>query len=206
MRPQNAMILLTKRENCTLYEAFEVSPSKDAVVEMPGPLMCSYPGSAVEMPNRVFDDADFQSELANFLSRASVVDSDVALPSPADPQYINALLNDALQSIRHAAETPRLNKCTALFSGTLPGVSRIAEVPRITKRVHDYISWPQRESWHRSPLWLLIRVVIQLSVIRPLGRSSYKAFVLFFMCTLARDERNTKLSSDLLHLMLSTVL
>ena len=183
-----------------------MSPSKDAVVEMPGPLMCSYPGLAVEMPNGVFDNADFQSELANFLSRASVVDSDVALPSPADPQYINVLLNDALQSIRHAAETPHLNKCTALFSGTLPGVSRIAEVPRITKRVHDYISQPQRESWYRSPLWLLIRVVIQLSVIRPLGRSSYKAFVLFFMCTLPRDECNTKLSSDLLHLMLSTVL
>lgn len=143
MRPQNAVILLMKRENCTLYEAFEVSPSKDAVVEMPGPLMCLYPGLAVEMPNRVFDDADFQSELANFLSHASVVDSDVALPSPADPQYINALLNDALQSIRHAAETPRLNKCTVLFSGTLPGVSRIAEVPRITKHVRDYISWPQ---------------------------------------------------------------
>ncbi|KAF8546830.1 hypothetical protein OG21DRAFT_1450846 [Imleria badia] len=45
-----------------------------------------------------------------------------------------------------------------------------------------------------------------MSVNRCLGCASYKQFVLFFMCTLARDGNNTNLSSSLLHLMSSQIL
>ena len=156
---------------------------------MPEPLIYSYPGSAVETPNEVFDNEEFQFELANFLSRPNAVDSDPPLPPPAHPQYINALFNDVLQC-----------------------VDRTADVLRITKHVHDRlgpvstIKGPVKEVWSRSPLWLLIRVTIQMSINRSLGCASYKRFMLFFLCTLARDETNTSISSDLLQLMLSKIL
>ena len=144
------------------------------------------------MPNEVFDDEDFQSELATFLSRPNAVNPDLPRPPPAHPQYI-----------------------TALLTGILRGVGRTPDVPPITKRVRDDVGEPSWSGvipnytnvWRRSSLWLLIRVAIQTSVDRsPLGHASYKRFMLFFICTLARDRNNANLSSDLLHLMSSKIL
>ena len=203
------MIILTKQENCTLCEAFEVFPSGDAVEHMLEPLICLYPGSAVETPNEVFDDKDFQFELSNFLSRPHAVDPDSPLPPPADPQYINALVNGVLQSVGAAADA-RITKRTASPSILLGGPT--ADVLRVTKCIHDHVAlgWSTKSSvkdvWHRSPLWLLIRIAIQTLINRSLGRASYKRFILFFMCNLARDDSNTGLSSDLLYLMSSRIL
>lgn len=192
IRPQNAALVLTKRESCTLYESFEVSPRKVAVEMTGGSLICSYPTSAVEISNEVFDDGDFQFELANFLSRPDAVDSDLPRPPHAQPQYI-----------------------TALLTGIMRGVGCTADVPRIIKRVRDHVGkrrWSKAISgftnvWRRSSLWLLIRVAIQISVDRSsLGRASYKGFMLFFICTLARDRNNADLSSDLLYLISSKIL
>ncbi|KAH0835817.1 hypothetical protein J3R83DRAFT_9676 [Lanmaoa asiatica] len=184
IQPQNAAVFLTKRESCTLFESFEVSPSSDAVMIAAGCLICSYPGSAVEIPNEVFDDGDFQFELANFLTHPNAVDSDIPPPPPARAQYITALLTGILRSVG----------CTV-------------DGPRITKRVRDHVGDSWSSPWRRSSLWLLIRVAIQTSVARsPLGRASYKRFMLFFICSLARDANNINLSSDLLHLMSCKIL
>ncbi|KAF8552855.1 hypothetical protein OG21DRAFT_1326194 [Imleria badia] len=45
-----------------------------------------------------------------------------------------------------------------------------------------------------------------MSLDHALGRAVYKCFILFFTCSLARDESNTSLSSDLLHLMSAQIL
>jgi hypothetical protein len=169
---------------------------------MPGSLICSYPGSAVKTPNEVFDDEDFQFELANFLSRPNAVDSDLALPPPADPQYIDTLLHGVLQTAGRTADVSPVTKRTAPL-GNIWGSGHTADVSRIIKRVNNHASMG---CWHRSPLWLLIRVAIQMTVHRSLGCASYKRFILFLMCTLARDESNTNLPSNLLHLMSSRIL
>ena len=178
-----------KRENCTLCESFKVSPNSDAVEETAGSLICSYPWSAVEMLNEVFENGDFQFELANFLSLPNTLDSDLPRP-PAHPQYL-----------------------TALLMGIIRGVGLTADVTRITKHVRDNVGqWPRgdrtpQSSWCRSSLWLFIRVAIQMSLDRsPLGCASYKRFMLFFMCTLASDTMNADLSNDLLHLISSKIL
>ena len=141
------------------------------------------------MPNEVFENGDFQFELANFLSLPDTVDSDLPHP-PAHPQYL-----------------------TALLTGIMRGVGLTADVTRITKRIRDNVGqWPRdnyttRGSWRRSSLWLLIRIAIQMSLDRsPLGCASYKRFMLFFMCTLASDATNADLSNDLLHLVSSKIL
>ena len=185
-----------------------MSPSEDAVKKTPEPLICSYPGSAVETPNDVFDDRKFQSELANFLFRPNAVDSDLPLPLPTDPQYINALVNDVLQSIGRTADVPPVTKRTAALTNIWRG-GHTADGSRIIKRVRDHVGWSSaldvKHVWRRSPLWLLIRVAIQMTVNRSLERASYKRFVLFFTCTLAGAKGNKRLSSDLLHLMSSQI-
>ncbi|KAF8546631.1 hypothetical protein OG21DRAFT_1501910 [Imleria badia] len=189
IRCQNAAVVLTKGENCTLCESFEVSPSSDAVEETSGSLLCSYPWSAIETPNEVFDDEDFRFELANFLSRPNAINLDL-LPPPSPPPYRRYI--------------------TALLACILRGGGRTVNVPRITKHVRDNVRrWPwdsesdeSQANWNRSSLWLFIRVLIQTSVDRsPLGRASYKRFMLCFICALAIKADKANLSSDMLHLM-----
>ena len=182
IRCEDAAIILTKRENFTLCESFEVVPGRGVGRES---LMCSYPCSAVETPNEVFDDGGFRSELADFLSYPDSVYSDLS-PPPAHPQ------------------------CVTTLTGILQGVGLSADAPRITKHVRDYVGKLEANEgvpWRRSSLWLLTRVTIQMSVDRsPLGRAAYKRFLLFFICTLLGDRNNAGLSSDLLHLMSCKVL
>ena len=154
------------------------------------------------MPNDVFDHVDFQSELAKLLTLGEFSYPYSTLPSPAAPHFIDAVLNDVLRHVGRATCIPRLSKPVAVVSGILRG---IAGVSRVTKRVRDHIGASYQDPWRRSPLWLFIRVAIQMSDNPALGRSSYKSFILVFMCTLARDESNTHLSRHLLHLMSSTI-
>ncbi|KAG6379652.1 hypothetical protein JVT61DRAFT_10171 [Boletus reticuloceps] len=195
IRRQNAAIILTRREDSVLCEAFEVSPSNNTVERTKGPLSCSYPGSAAEIPNEVLDDRDFQLEFANFLSRTNIVGPDLPLPPPAHPRYIDILLDGVLQSIGRAANIVRVTERGALHKRIRDHVGRLWMIKDKAKGV-----------WRRSVLWLLIRVTIQMSTNCPPGSASYKRFILFFMCTLASDARNTSLSSDLLHSMLSRIL
>ena len=152
-----------------LCEAFEVFPS-EYDLELEGETWeCSYSGSTVELPSEVLDDRNFQSEFSNFLCQDKVFDS---TPSPNDPQYIYVLLSDILRRAGRAADVPRLNNRNALLSGMV-GDSRTTGVPRITKRIRGHV----REllaDWHRSLLWLSIRIAIHMSIHRSLGRSSYK--------------------------------
>ena len=151
--------------------------------------MCTYPASAVEVPNAVFDDPDFRTELSNFLTCPDKVDW---IPSPPPSQYI-----------------------TALLTGILRTVGSVPDVPRITKRIRDEIGQAlysdqddkAKNEWRRSSLWLLIRVAIQTSLDRSMsGHAVYKAFMLFFICTLAADANEAELSGDLLHLMSAKIL
>ena len=180
MRGANTAMILTKRENSTLYQTFEVPPGPDAVESTYGSLECSYPELATEMPNKAFDDGDFQVKLVSFLSPRNLADTHP--PRSAHPQCI-----------------------TALFTGILRDIDRTANVPRITKHVRHYTG----VIWRRSPLWLLIRVAIQMSVDRsPLGRAFYKQFMLFFICTLGRNVNNSHppVASDQLHLVSCKIL
>ena len=162
-----------------------MSPSTDAIEEAAGSLICSYPQSAVETSNEVFEDGNFQTKLANFLSGSDVIGSDHSvLVSPG---------------------------VTVLLASVFRGVSLTADVPRITKRVRDHDGLPSfsfgmyncghiEDGWCRSSLWLLIKVAIQISLDRSaLGRASYKRFMLFFVCFLAREANSACFSRDLLH-------
>ncbi|KAG6379699.1 hypothetical protein JVT61DRAFT_10224 [Boletus reticuloceps] len=199
IRRQNAAIILTRREDSVLCEAFEVSPSWDVVKRTKGPLSCSYPGSAAEIPNEVLDDRDFQLEFSNFLSRTNIIGPDLPLPPPAHPRYIDILLDGVLQSIGRAANIVRVTERGALHKRIRDRVGRLW-------RDEDEDEDEAKDVWRRSALWLLIRVTIQMSTNCSPGYASYKRFTLFFMCTLASDARNTSLSSDLLHSMLSRIL
>jgi hypothetical protein len=185
-------VVFRKKKDVTIFESFEVSPKAEDVMTTQGKLICSYPGPAIEIPNAVFEDEGFLSELANFLVRMNDDILDAA-----------STTRKAQSTVLEARDTTHPRYITELLTGILRSVGRPAEIIRISKRVGDDVVWNNSKlPWRRSPLWLLIRVAIQTSLDRStLGQDTYKRFMLFFMCCLANDEICADLPNDLLHSM-----
>ena len=157
-----------------------------------GKLICSYPGPAIEIPNAVFEDEGFLSELGNFLVH---MNGDILDAAPTSRK--------AHSTVHETRDTTHPRYITELLTGILRSVGRPADIVRITKRVGDDVVWNNSElPWRRSSLWLLIRVVIQTSLDQStLGHDTYKQFMLFFMCRLANERICVDLPNDILHSM-----
>jgi hypothetical protein len=185
-------VVFRKKGGVTIFESFEVSPKAEDVMTTQGKLICSYPGPAIEIPNAVFEDEGFLSELANFLVRMNDDILDAA-----------STTRKAQSTVLEARDTTHPRYITELLTGILRSVGRPAEIIRISKRVGDDVVWNNSKlPWRRSPLWLLIRVAIQTSLDRStLGQDTYKRFMLFFMCCIANEKICADLSNDLLHSM-----
>ncbi|KAF8554288.1 hypothetical protein OG21DRAFT_1497164 [Imleria badia] len=194
IRAQNASVVLQKEKDVTVYAAFELSPRAGPVIMTRGKLLCSYPGPAIEIPNAVFSDAVFRSELANFL---------VCMNEDMLDASTGSLMLDPTAFERRDTADPR--HITELLTGILRGVGRPATaVVRVTKRIGDdvVVSGGSPLPWRRSSLWLLIRVAIQ-TTLEPSaqGHDSYKGFIIFFLARLAEEAIRGDLPNDLLYFM-----
>jgi len=86
-----------------------------------------------------------------------------------------------------------------LLVGILRGYGQPAVVDRVTKRIGDEILWDNAyKPWRRSPLWLILRVTLQSSLI---VSNLYKPFMLFFHTHLLRCCVHRDFPSELLHAM-----
>ena len=197
IRAQNAAVVFRKQRNVTIFESFELSPKAKDVMTTKGKLICSYPGPAMEIPNVTFDDEDFLSELANFLVRMNKDTLQDAAPTTRKAQ----------STVVETRDTAHPRYITELLTGILRSIGRPADVIRISKRVGDDVVWNNSKlPWRRSPLWLLIRVVLQTTLDRTsLGRVAYKEFMLFFMCHLGKERLCADLSNDLLQFIATKI-
>ena len=189
-------VLFRKKEDITVFESFEVSPKAEDVMTTQGKLICSYPGPAVDIPNAMFEDKRFLSELANFLVR---MNDDTLDAAPTSRKAQSTVLEDR--------DTTHPRYITELLTGILRSVGRPADIVRITKRVGDDVVWNNSKlPWRRSSLWLLIRVAIQTSLDRSTpGHDTYKQFMLLFMCCLANEKICADLPNDFLHSMTAKI-
>ncbi|KAG6369459.1 hypothetical protein JVT61DRAFT_14829 [Boletus reticuloceps] len=192
IRAQNAGVLFKKWSDVTVYMAFEVSLQASSVIMARGKLLCSYPGPAIDIPNNVFDHADFRSQLANFLvcMNEDVLDMNTGTLCTKR----NAFEHRDTTDPRHITE---------LLTGILRGVGRPAtSVVHITKRIGDdvVVSGSSSLPWRRSSLWLLVRVAIQTTLeSSPQDHDSYKGFIIFFLVRLAEEAIRVDLPNDLLY-------
>jgi len=154
-----------------------------------GKLVCSYPGPAIAVPNEVFEDPLFVSELAHFLCRMNEDNLDAAPTT-----------RKAGSTVAEERDTVHPRYITELLTGILRGVGRPADIQRITKRIGDDVVWNNsRLPWRRSSLWLIIRVAIQTTLkCNALNRNIYKSFMLFFMNELAQKALLHDMSNDVL--------
>lgn len=189
IRAQNAGLVIRRKVDVMVYEAFEGSPRPKAVMSAVGKLICSYPGHAAQVSLDIATDPYFIDSLASFL-----VEMDL------DPLDATPTTTKAGSTVTEERDTADPRYISHFLMGILRGLGVEAQVERIAKRIGDDVLWDNAfKPWRRSPLWLVIRVAIQTS---SSSRDTYKAFMIFFQSQLLRRFLQHGFSSDLLSLSL----
>ena len=170
-----------RRQDCfTLCETLETSWYLNKTLER----SYRYMECAIKIPDEIFHDHYFQSELANFL-----------------------FCRDQLVKY-HGISEARLTY-TQLLTSILRAVGCTVDVPRITERVRSHYrhTFVNTEGYWSPTLWYLVKVAIQKSLdCGDLGRLGYKMFKLHLMCSLGKDAVDANLSSGILHAISSKIL
>lgn len=148
IRAQNAGVIFRRKGDQIVFECFEAAAPSDHVMAALGKLVCSFPGPAITFPAQLFDGAHFRRELASFLThmdRDYLEDNLTGSNQVPHPRYITQLLTDIMNGLSQA---------------------RPAQIRRFTKRISDDVLSNSRNQppWRRSPVWLVLRVALQLSL------------------------------------------
>jgi hypothetical protein len=165
IKAQNAGLIVRRDCAYIVFESFELSPTNEAAMGCKGRLKRIFPGLASQIPISVMQDPGFQQSLASTLAKMSC-NAEFQPPKPrantTHPGFVTDFLIHVVTAIGEPCDTKRIIKNTR------------EEV--LSKQAHL--------PWRRSPLWLLIRVTLQLVFNRLNDTPSspdelYKAFGLF---------------------------
>lgn len=173
-RPQNAAVLITRKKGRLIFEEFELSPRNEAAIGTKGRLVRTFPGLAVEINLDSAEKADFVPAVANIL--AKMCQQPV---KGRQPQSKKARGNH--NEIRDTTHPATISE---LFLGFLRGFGNPVSVSAVSKNTREEVLWKNAEApWRRSPMWLLIRVVLQLTLERSTDGSHllYKETMAFIM-------------------------
>ncbi|KAK5686853.1 hypothetical protein LTR17_026786 [Elasticomyces elasticus] len=194
---QNAGMVVSRptdleSDSAIRFEAFELSPRNNAVYQEAGRLHRSFPGSAVDIDLKVFAETGLVGTIARTLAKMS----HQAAPG-MQPQARKAGTN-----MDEDRDTTHPGMISDLVMGFLSAAGRPAQVNTISKNTREEVLWHDaRSSRRRSPVWMLLRVGLQLKFPHDL----YKEFIVFMMSRVINDSRNQRLSGDLRYAMMAKV-
>ncbi|OJJ43588.1 hypothetical protein ASPZODRAFT_28243 [Penicilliopsis zonata CBS 506.65] len=191
IRAQNAGVLISNTPVGEIHvEAFELSPTNEAAMSTAGRLQRTFPGPAVVIPAETACQASFHEALSHTLSRMSHQSVPGTLPS----------VRKARQKHAEDRDTVHPRAVTELLFSVLSAVGEPLDVSRVAKNCRDEVVWEDsRFPWRRSPLWMLLRVAVQLILSRS-EHDLYKRFMMFFMAKVL-EKSGPLVSSDLVYAM-----
>ncbi|RSL81628.1 hypothetical protein CEP52_017151, partial [Fusarium oligoseptatum] len=195
---QNSGVFIYNATASVTVETFELSPSNNAVVATRGRLVRRFPANATEMPCKVLEDEDFQDAFAKTLAKMS----------HQTVEETKHKVKKAKQKHIEDRETAHPRIVVDLLPGILRGAGKQVSVTGISKNTHEEVTWSNSKlPWRRSPLWLLIRVGLQLTMVRfsSRGRDIYKEFMVFLMAEALSISTKHGAASDELHTMSTKV-
>ncbi|UZP32271.1 hypothetical protein NXS19_000087 [Fusarium pseudograminearum] len=191
---QNSGIFVYRTGASVTIETFELSPSNKEVMGTRGRLVRRFPANATEILYRDLVDADFEYALATTLAKMShqTVDETKHKVKKANQEHVED------------RETVHPRIVVDLLPAILQGVGKQVSVMGISKNTHEEVMWSNSKlPWRRSPLWLLIRVGLQLTMVRlsSRGRDIYKEFMVFLMAEVLAVATKHDAESDELYTM-----
>ena len=175
IKEQNAGILVSRSSDGLDFEFFELSPTNAAAMS-PGRLLRTFPAYASRIPV-----GDVNPELLE--SIAGTLATMTTQPVPGFQPHIT---KNHVQMVEERDTTHPGLACDFLMN-MISAFGEPTDVKRITKNTREEVLWCQcLAPWRRSPLWLLLRVSLQLVFARkaPDTLSSdglYKSFMIFLL-------------------------
>lgn len=156
LESSNVGVFLSRMDTGYEFSFFELSAQNSAVVGTVGRLVRLFPGTSVAVPEKIVKDQGFRQQLFSML---------VQLDTHA-PSMIVSKSRKGGETFGEIRNTNSPILATELLAGILRGVgeSQFNQVTRIQKNTRDDIIYGKGKllPWRRSPLYLLIKVTIQL--------------------------------------------
>lgn len=195
VKAQNAGVLITRQEqNQLVFEQFELSPDNKAVYASPGRLVRTLPASSIAIDASMLQKDDFATMIADTLS--TMTDQEVSTMKPESRK--------AGRNHTEDRDSARPEIISELFFGVLKGIGSPYQATSISKNTREEVLWNNaRRPWRRTPIWLMIRVVLQLIITRSKdgSRSGYKNVMLLIMTHVLNTAHHHELSSELYYIM-----
>ncbi|KAF2242236.1 hypothetical protein BU26DRAFT_387094, partial [Trematosphaeria pertusa] len=151
---QNAGLLVTRMDDEFLFESMELLASDAAVTACKGRLVRNFPGQSVGIKAGVLDGDQFRETLIDVIVK---LDQESASSTGPDNTIKHAKIPDTTH--------PRL--VTEMIMSVILAFGRPVDTVVIRKNTRRGVLLGHGPvPWRRSPLWLLIRVALQLSLER----------------------------------------
>ncbi|KAK3367194.1 hypothetical protein B0T24DRAFT_581750 [Lasiosphaeria ovina] len=199
LRGQNAGLLLSKGNDGVLFEAWELLAPNEAATSATGSLLREFPDRAALVPIGRAQGPDFLDQFADV-----VLELTTTIAAAARPKSIKA---GGERPEERDTMSPIL--ATGLAMDVLAGLGTEVQPQRATKRSREQVCWKNAFlPFHRSPLWLLLRVALRLVLDRSAAGTSqpswYKPLMAYHHAHIldaAIQETQPAISSDLIKCM-----
>lgn len=178
-----------------MFETFEAMPLAAAVMGSKANLRRSFPGRAILLSIDTFNDPKFIDELASFLHRLDTEQVEMVMAKTTKA-------NSEVLEERDSANPALVNE---LLIAILAPYGRPFTSQIIVKRNRDDVCWKSAKlPWRRSPVWLVLKVAIELSLVNSgLDNAAihYKNYMVLLVAKLSQVARIHGLSAELLFLI-----
>jgi hypothetical protein len=178
IKAQNAGILISRQKEYLNFEFFELAPINEAALRATR-LTRAFPGYASRIAVEQIMKPSLRKSIAGTIAKMATQSAPGFQPQ--------ARKNGKDEDEYRDTTAPGL--VTDFLMTVIAVLGETTDVKRITKATREDVLWTQGEQpWRRSPLWLLVRVVLQLWFTRNATNlqspdNIYKAFMI---CMLSR--------------------
>lgn len=179
IKVQNAGTLISRCANSVNFEFFELLPANEAAMN-PGRLIRIFPGYAAEIPISKMTP-ELQKSLARTISK---------MTTQTAPDFQPEVRKNG-KMLAENRDTTHPGLVTDFLMTFITALGKSTNVQRISKNTREEVLWNDCfQPWKRSPLWLLLRVALQLHFTRATDSLQppdqlYKAFMIIFLSRLS---------------------
>ncbi|USP74172.1 hypothetical protein yc1106_01446 [Curvularia clavata] len=173
---QNAGVLASRSGDDVQFEFFELSPTNEATMNS-GRLVRSFPGHAAKVSIIKMTSEDLRQSISSTLA---------TMTTQKVPSFQPKITKNG-KSMSEERDTTHPGMVTNFYMNTITAFGGPADVKRIRKHTREEVLWNDcLNPWRRSPLWLLLRVSLQLLFARKAPDALhedglYKAFMIFML-------------------------
>lgn len=153
IRAQNAGVLISNDGSDNMaFELFELAPDASTVMATIGSLQRSFFRRVILIPRHRYQERSFQVFLVNIFDVLDTEELPGAIPT----------ITKAGSEVPEIRDTAHPRYVTELLAEILCALGQEEAAQTLHKNTRDDVLWKKcLRPWRRSPLWLLVRVMLQ---------------------------------------------